>query len=385
MSVSRCVLRATARRQYYNPVKKSDPVVLNDGAEDGGIATPKDMSPRAQELRFQRDFLKELHAKKQAQATMKKDEYLKFCEEFDKSKGSKLTKVPTTIEELPQSDKDWLAGKDPSHPLKFHPFVMERAKKMLAGTWVPAVNRHEGYKNEFGQPLNSPDSWIDHINNTKWEFFDDVGSLTPRIGMSRTAITPDVLKAILRGMLKCDRQNPEQVGNIALCMSEIIYDYKFVHGVKADEEILNLWLEGCVKMGDWRYAYIVEDVITSSGFTPKAELLKKADECARYAWEKGYLLPPRMQGKDIADFFKIDTRGGVGAYIPFPDGMSKGYEMWELYKKMEEQGTFVPAMGTPAWDKYVKDKPDLQKLDPQAAQRAFMEDFSLNTASVSSL
>lgn len=382
MSVAtRFALRASARRGYYNPVKKSDTVVINDGADDGGIATPKDMSPRAQELRFQRDFLKELHAKKKAQATMKKDEYLKFCEEYDKAKGSKLTKVPTTIEELPQSDKDWLAGKDPSHPLKHHPFVMERAKKMLANTWVPAVQRHEGYKNEFGQPLNSPDSWIDYINNTKWEYFDDVGSLTPRIGGSGTAVTSDVLKAILRGMLKCDRQNPEQVGNIGMCMGEIIYDYKFVHGVKPDEEILNLWLEATVKMGDWRFAYMVEDYLTASGWKAKPELLAKADECARYAWEKGYLLPPRMQGKDIADFFKIDTRGGVGAYIPFPDGMNKGYEMWEIYKKMEEEGTFVPAMGTPAWDKYVKDKPDAAKLNPGAAQKAFLEEFSLSSVS----
>lgn len=374
------LLRVTGRRQYYNPVKKSEAVKINDGAADGGIATPKDMSPLAQEIRFHRQFLKDLHAKKKAQATMNKEEYLKFCDEFEKSKGSKLTKVPTTIEELPQSDQDWLAGKDPSHPLKYHPFVMERAKKMLAGTWVPAVSRPQGHKNEFGQPLNDPQSWLDHINNTKWEYFDDVGSLTPRIGGSRTAVTKDVLKAILRGMLKCDRQNASVVGNVGMCMCDLVYDYKFVHGIKPDEEVWNLLLEGAVKLGDWRFAYAVEDAITSSGFKANADLLKKADEHARYAWEHGYMLPPRMQGKDIADFFKIDTRGGVGAYIPFPDGMSKGYEMWEIYKQQEKQGTFVPAMGSPAWDTYIKDKPDLQKLDPRAAQKAFMEDFALGKA-----
>lgn len=368
-------LRATARQAYYNPVKKSAKVELNDGATDGGIATAKDMSPVAQELRFHRDFITDLHAKKKALKTMSKDEFLKFSEEYDKSKGTKLTKAPTTIEELPQSDQDWLAGKDSSHPLKYHPFVMKRAKAMLAGSWVPAVQRWEGYKNEFGQPMNDPQSWIDYINETKWEYFDDLGQLIPRIAGSRASFTINVLKAILRGMLRCDRQNPTKVGNHGLAMVEVMYDWEFTHGIKCDGEILNMLLEATVKQGDWRFSYIVEDLITSKGFKPDEALLAKADEHARYAYQKGYLLPPAMQGKDLADFFKIDTRGGVGAYIPLPDGLSKGYELWEIYEEQKKAGTFVPAIGTPAWDEYAKAHPEVKKLDPHAARRAFQDDF----------
>ena len=72
-------------------------------------------------------------------------------------------------------------------------------------------------------------------------------------------------------------------------------------------------MQACVQNGEWRLGYMLEDLMLEYKYPVNPDLLKQLDETAQYAWEKGYMDPPRIQGRDLADMFKIDTQGGVGA------------------------------------------------------------------------
>jgi len=161
-------------------------------------------------------------------------------------------------------------------------------------------------------------------------------------------------------MLRAKRQNADRLGNLPAAMLDILYDHQFIMGEKPDGDCWEIVMTAAVAAGDWRIGYIIEDVMTEAKFPINPDLLKQLDELAQLAWEKGYLEPPAIQGRDLTDIFKIDTQGGVGAYLPIPRGESYGYELFEIYRQQEKDGTFRPALGTPAWEKFVKDKPELQ-------------------------
>eukprot|EP01013_Petalomonas_cantuscygni_P030129 TRINITY_DN56058_c0_g1_i1.p2 TRINITY_DN56058_c0_g1~~TRINITY_DN56058_c0_g1_i1.p2 ORF type:complete len:411 (-),score=105.23 TRINITY_DN56058_c0_g1_i1:442-1620(-) len=357
---------AVPRRGYYQPpaearTEASRKVV--EPASDGGIATFADMLPDAQEARlarFRQQTLKDNLMKSQ----MNKEQFEKFSKELqEKRTRGALTKVPTTVEELPQSDQDWLAGKDPSHPLKYHPFVMKRAKAMLAGTWIPAVGRNldPNFLDEFKQPLNRPDAWIEYLNNWEGDYWGPLGYVSPRMGMARCKETLPYIKALLRAMLRAKKgQNPDRVGNLPSAMLDIVYDHQFIMSEKPDEDVWNIVMEATVQNGEWRLGYWIEDIMIDLKMKPNADALKRLDEIAQFAWEKGYMEPPNMQGKELQDIFKVDTHGGVGAYFPIPRGESYGFELFELYERQKKDGTFKPAVGTPAWDEFTKDKPELR-------------------------
>ena len=43
-----------------------------------------------------------------------------------------------------------------------------------------------------------------------------------------------------------------------------------------------------------------------------------------------------------------------------PRGETYGFELFAIYEQQKKDGTFKPAVGTPAWEEYIKDKPELQ-------------------------
>lgn len=373
-SVSRA-FSAVPRRGYYQPPAepRGEPVRdFYDGPGDGGISNFKDMLPDAQEARVYRERRQAMR-EQLASEKMSKDEFTKFASEIEaRKKKGHLAKVPTTIEELPQSDQDWLAGKSKTHPLKHHPFVMKRARSMLAGSWIPAVGRNldPDFIDEFKQAVNKPDSWIEMLDKWEGDYWDELSWVSPRMGFSRSKETLPYLKSLLRAMLRAKKgKDADNLGHLPAAMLDIVYDHQFIMGEKPDGEVWEIVMAAAVKLGEWRLGYMIEDMLVEWKLPVNADLIKQLDDLAQYAWDKGYMEPPTIQGRDLSDIFKIDTRGGVGAYMPIPRGESFGYQLFEIYEKQKKDGTFKPSIGSPAWSEFIKDKPELQgrPTDPLAA------------------
>jgi len=283
-------------------------------------------------------------------ATISKDEFLSFASKFEEHKAKKLKKLDHkgfNYEDLPQHTRDLAEGRDPLFPDP-HPYLERRLRSQAAGTWVWPIDRHTGPKNEFQQPMNTNEVWVEKIKTSQCEYWDQLGMVQPQMGADRCVETAEAMECILEAMLPIPRQNEEKVGNKVSAMLDLMYDLQFNWDIKPTERMYNAVINACALQGEWRMAYMIEDVMLALKMKPDTTALKKCDEIAQYAWDNGYLYPPTVQGKDINDVFKIDTAGGVGAYVPLPRGESWGHELFDKYEKLKQAGTFKPAAKTPA-------------------------------------
>eukprot|EP01002_Notosolenus_urceolatus_P003464 NODE_1909_length_1256_cov_11.299089_g1580_i0.p1 GENE.NODE_1909_length_1256_cov_11.299089_g1580_i0~~NODE_1909_length_1256_cov_11.299089_g1580_i0.p1 ORF type:complete len:284 (+),score=108.11 NODE_1909_length_1256_cov_11.299089_g1580_i0:2-853(+) len=250
-------------------------------------------------------------------------------------------------EDFPQQVRDIAEGRHPIMPDP-HPYLERRLRAIADGTWVWPIQRHKGPVNEFQQPMNENHEWLDKIKNGNWVYWQDLTEILPLMGKDRCVQDAAYLETLFDAMIKCEKKNANEYGHLPAQMLDFMYDIKFTldeFGFKLTERMWNQVLEACVKQGEWRLAYVVEDSMKDMKMNPDIALLKKIDAIAQEAYDKGYLFPPSMQGKDINDCFKVETTGGVGAYVPLPAGESYGFALWRKYDEMKAEGTFKPPAG----------------------------------------